>query len=420
MSVGLTKRWLEEREERGYASSDDLAVCPRHVTDPFLQQTLESSTQAGLWCSYCPDRDVDAAPLDTLSDAVAHALHRFYETAANACVPWEGGWVWPVLDTYDVIDELCGDGGIDDEVAEHLRELFDEEDWVPAFDPWDSPDTSLRAAWAQFCDYVKHQSRFMFKGLSRTTTPHDGPDDSPQGMLGRLSEVLLGQDLVNTLPARTALYRARAAETPRFDSVHDFTSPPADLAAQGRMNPAGISLFYGALEPETAAVEVYNGLPRAAVATFYALRDLTIVDLRQIPEPSQFDTEMSEQDFYAASFLRGFIADVSKPIVRDDRVHREYVPTQVFTEYLRYQFHKDVALDGILVGSSMRPHGTNVILFADQAACLDKPQLDGLERTGEQLLRCDTAMYQVFEFTPPGVGTSTPNLFDPDAPTVSP
>ena len=37
-------------------------------------------------------------------------------------------------------------------------------------------------------------------------------------------------------------------------------------------------------------------------------------------------------------FLHDFSKEVSRPIERDDRIHIEYLPTQAFTEYIRYRF----------------------------------------------------------------------------------
>ena len=60
-------------------------------------------------------------------------------------------------------------------------------------------------------------------------------------------------------------------------------------------------------------------------------------------------------------FLRRFAEDIVLPIELDGREHIDYVPTQVFTEYLRYAFPGD-SPDG-LVFSSARAQGRNYVLF---------------------------------------------------------
>lgn len=298
-------------------------------------------------------------PFQVLCELVRGALHRFYETAGNAGVPRdEGEWIYPVRDTHDVVTELCLEGGIDGEVNDRVVELFDDEAWVPRYEPHESPDAPLRRGWERFCEHVKHQSRFLLMRADDLDESEWFPErlEPPRKTLKTLAGVLSELGLVTTMETTTPVYRARTAEQPTFTSKRDFTSPPPNLAAQGRMNPAGIPMFYGALDQETAAVEVYRGLPYAAVATWFPTRALRVVDLTRAPSPSPFDPSIPLRDVYMAAFLRGFIDDISKPIVDDDRVHREYIPTQIFTEYLRYRLlSSPAALDGILFPSSINP-----------------------------------------------------------------
>ena len=66
-------------------------------------------------------------------------------------------------------------------------------------------------------------------------------------------------------------------------------------------------------------------------------------------------------------FLGGFARDIAKPIVRDERVHQEYVPTQVVTEFIRFVLRP--VGDGVAYASA-RVDGTNLVLFASQEDCL--------------------------------------------------
>lgn len=268
--MSLTKRRLKEREERGLAEpASDLSLCPQHVEDAYLKQKIAESAGLETLCAFCDEEPVRDAPLAVLCYLISSDLHRLYETAANAGVPRdEGEWVYAVQDTYDIVYELCADGGVEPDVSDRIVDLFDAEAWYPKFDVHDSPDAPLREGWKRFCEHVKHESRFLLKPATRRNLqPH--PTLEPRDTLERLAEVIVDMDLLTTLPAASLVYRARAAELPEFESIRDFTSPPSDLAAQGRMNPTGISMFYGALEPETAAVEVYGRLPHAAVANFH-------------------------------------------------------------------------------------------------------------------------------------------------------
>ena len=72
------------------------------------------------------------------------------------------------------------------------------------------------------------------------------------------------------------------------------------------------------------------------------------------------------------TFLHSFRAAVSAPIERDDRIHIDYVPTQVVSEYLRRVLvdRDGQSLDGLAWGSSQRPDGRNVVLWLDNEQCL--------------------------------------------------
>ena len=75
-------------------------------------------------------------------------------------------------------------------------------------------------------------------------------------------------------------------------------------------------------------------------------------------------------------FLNHFAYDLSKPIVRDKRVHVEYVPTQVVTEYFRTEVrHDDQPILGIRYRSARHSEGRSLVLFAtqDDLVGIDRP-----------------------------------------------
>lgn len=53
--------------------------------------------------------------------------------------------------------------------------------------------------------------------------------------------------------------------------------------------------------------------------------------------PSIFDPAGRVQ-YFGLRFLQQFVGDVTLPVELDGREHIDYVPTQVFTEYVRYAF----------------------------------------------------------------------------------
>jgi hypothetical protein len=222
--------------------------------------------------------------------------------------------------------------------------------------------------------------------------------------LHELLYAILGRQGRLTLSSAEKLFRARVfVERDGWPkTLRDYTSPPNDLAAQGRMNPAGISFFYGALDAGTAAVEVYDGSPFAAVATFRPLRALELIDLTDAMIPSPFDESISLKEHRQTVFLNRFTEEIARPIVRDIRVHQDYVPTQAVTEYIRFRSRS--RLDGIAF-SSARVKGTNVVIFAQQDQCLGgNDPATMLGPTGE---------VQFFTYGPPTVSSLGPNTLTP-------
>ena len=77
---------------------------------------------------------------------------------------------------------------------------------------------------------------------------------------------------------------------------------------------------------------------------------------------------MSEEvDYDWLIFMSEFLHDFSSPIERDNRIHIDYVPTQVVTEYLRdAKLERDPPLDGIKYRSARRKGGICYVLFIDE------------------------------------------------------
>src|SRR5271163_422116 len=128
------------------------------------------------------------------------------------------------------------------------------------------------------------------------------------------------------------------------------------------MSPAGIVMFYGSSERETAISEVDDD-PRLgiAVATFRTTREAKVLDLTRLPRRLRFFEQQSDSSSvnrYALDFLHSFVSSLAAKVEPGEREHIDYVPTQVVTEWFRTSFrHADGSLDGILYPSTQRPNG---------------------------------------------------------------
>jgi hypothetical protein len=145
------------------------------------------------------------------------------------------------------------------------------------------------------------------------------------------------------------------------------------------MSPAGIPMFYGSFEANTAFKEIVDisGSRRGkivSVATFKTLKKLRVLDLCHLPEvPSLFDTSLRHLRS-SLIFMRDFREEFRKPIKKSKSENIEYVPTQVFTEYIRHKY-TDIegnTIEGILFPSARNPGGISCALFILNEQCVDK------------------------------------------------
>ena len=229
------------------------------------------------------------------------------------------------------------------------------------------PDTSnLRLSWSSFCNQLKKHSRFF------NAPAKDILDD----LFGDISRLSAGrnQPVIRTYPARrsgTQFYRGRVATTEAAlekiiaDPVREMSAPPHSLARVGRMNGAGISLFYGALDVETCLAEIRAPVGSNVVVTAFrnvrALRLLDLARLRSISVGgSMFAADFRER-YEFATFLEHLVKELSRPIMPGAE-EMDYLPTQAFAEYLANR--EDLKLDGMLFPSSQLEGGElNVVLF---------------------------------------------------------
>ena len=386
--MSLTKRRMEEDEERGWRSGGDKYVCAEHVEDDALVRLIAENTSA-TECSYCGREG--AAPLDVLIERIGSSLPYEWGNADDEGVGWEGGYVGTTYDTWELLTE-AGDPPLNhSELITDVVHALPQQTWAQREFYRLRPDLRLRYGWEEFGKTVKHYRRYFFSDAFESADPDY---IAPGALLIAIGDALRSGDLVRPLPDKP-IYRVRthnSKEHPRTAS--ELGAPAAAVIDKSsRMSPPGVPLFYGALDPASATAEARGANPRAeayTLGTFRARRTTRVVDLSTPPEvPSLYDSDRRHLR-PGLIFLRHFVSEISRPFVRDNRIHIEYVPTQVFTEWLRTRFDPGPGepLVGLLYGSARNPGGVNVSLFIDQDGACDPDDertspllvLDGHER----------------------------------------
>jgi hypothetical protein len=239
-------------------------------------------------------------------------------------------------------------------------------------------------SWQGVLDELRHSRRFFsekaksfFKELFRDV-------DRLQGFEGRqLCPV------VRALPVGSLLYRARSCDEPEIRkrvaarTSAELGPPPREHARAGRMNAAGVPVFYGALDPATCIAEVRPPLRgKIAVAEFETTRRLRLVDFRRletarhgVPPISLFHPDYDER-MEKQLFILRLHRLISAPVLPGNE--SEYLITQAMAEYLAHV--RTPSFDGVSFSSAQKADGTNVVLFPTNFHDVAQPARRGLLR----------------------------------------
>ncbi len=200
-------------------------------------------------------------------------------------------------------------------------------------------------------------------------------------MLDELQGLIEQAGLIGGLAVNTRLFRGRLHEKTKVcDTWTALGPPPSELAPSNRMSAAGISVFYGSLDPATAKAEiVVNHDPTdqrvITMATWINTRPVTVLDLVNVPPLPEFFAS-DRYDREPLIFLREFVPTITQPVQHDGREPIEYVPTQILTEYFRHRYtlgeNRD-RIDAILYPSAQRRRGRNIVVFADHSSLAPDP-----------------------------------------------
>jgi hypothetical protein len=356
-----------------------LSVCSACFDDIDICEFIESMADSKR-CDFCGHRSRTkriAAPLDNVVEFMLSAINREYERAVNE-LGWdsaEGGYLGNHFDSHDLLNQQIGlilPNDDDGRLLDILADCLGFEPWCKA-DPYGiGPDEQLKFDWKNFCGFIKHHRRYFFLQERKQNRLHERW--TPSRMHKVVSNAVREFHLVAKMPAGSIIYRARQQKRGEIRcSPYDFGPPPVEFATRpNRMSPAGIVMFYGSEDIETAIAEIDDN-PKLglAVGTFRTTRESAILDFTALPRLRRFfegDSESTITDRYILSFLHSFVASLAEKVEDGLTEDIEYVPTQVVTEYFRTVFHLEDSsrIDGVRYFSAQRENGKSLVLFAEQ------------------------------------------------------
>ena len=393
--MGFLKDRLITEQGQGWSFVDGEFACSECVEEPYLKQWVSRHADEQA-CSYCERHSAEmplGVAVNELFAFVDEGL-RFEFDEALESYPYDsedkafvGSW-WT---SYELADDLELFGN--ERLRERFVNSFDARMFCPHNPYGVSESAAFMSGWRRFVEHVKHQARYYFPTEPAVGRDGDGrrPDELRVNEIPTyLGDAVRELDLIREIGGGEPLYRARLGSSGEtFQSARQLGTPPTNRATwANRMSPAGIAMFYGAADEQTAIAEVYEpGLDplqsaKVSVGRFNASRPLHVIDLTGVLGlPSLFD-QSARHLREKVRLLREFAEAIAEPIQKDGKEHIEYVPTQVVTEYFRDVFPVEggTSIDGIMYGSSRRRGGVCYVLFVDNEHCVDgepEPKDDG-------------------------------------------
>ena len=320
------------------------------------------------------------ALIEDVADHIKTCLYTEYDEAVNK-LGWASemdGYIGTTWDSYELLWdtlELSSCGEQEDRLRQDIADLIPDHLWCET-DPYGPNDQQqVHFSWQHFRDVIMHHRRFFFTDYR--TNPTDSDIDSPSEVLRQIFDYTQTYELMVQLQEGVHLFRARRQERAgQLRSPEELGPPPRNKATQAnRMSPPEIVMLYASEHPQTALRETAVCPGQFVVGRFETTKPITVLDLTRVPTvPSLFRETTDSLEFSPRrvwTFLNHIVEETSKPIARDDRVHINYIPTQIVTEYVRSRLTlRGQHIDGIKYPSAVhRGHGVLRDLRYANAPC---------------------------------------------------
>jgi hypothetical protein len=378
---------------------DDLAleerrICSDCIGDAFLSAEIKLHGDPGR-CFYCA-QEGRTIGLPALADRVEIVFEQHYRRTSDQMSSfdhamqkdglrdWERsgdpvveviGWTVeidepPAIDLQALLEERHGDFDMDamGEETEFAENSHYKSKGVN--------DIDFQLEWTAFEEGLKSRGRFFNKAAEERLLDLFGQVHTLKTEDGRsvVRTIGPGTDIPSLHRARVFQSEAKLQEA-LVAPERLVGSPASQHASAGRMNAKGVSVFYGATDPELTLAETRPPVgSRAILGRFDLLAPLRVLDVealeKVLEEGSFFDPGFIRR-LERAKFLESLAARIRMPVMPDDE-GVDYLATQAMAEYLADRV--DPRVDGILYGSAQGHDGAhNVALFNHAARVAPSP-----------------------------------------------
>lgn len=401
-------------------------LCYQCIGESYLKNEVQSKGRHAQ-CSYCRQK-AQSYKIEEIAEHIETAFEQHYRRTSDQPTYWQQSllsdresdyeWerdgepvVWAIVNAADIPEDAAQDIQVilEDKHGDFDTAAMGEETEFCSGSYYEEKETTnhiWQQEWLNFEASLKTEARFfnqialahltsIFDEIDKISTKDDRPLVIDVGPNTKLTEIYRARIFQSDDMLKKALCRPDEHLGP----------PPPPLARAGRMNAFGISVFYGASNPDVAIAEVRPPVgSQVAVARFDIIRPLQLLDLTAlenvIEKGSIFDPSWAPR-LERATFLRSLCQRITKPVMPDDEA-LEYLPTQAIADFLATE--NKPALDGIYFPSAQaKGSAINIVLFQKAARVESMSIPDGTEinaNTGHHTEDGWEVDYSVRELTP--------------------
>lgn len=363
---------------------EELSICHKCVSDEFLRKEIQAEGKLGK-CSYCK-KTHKITKLAWLAQRIHSAIEDHFYLTSNEPTSFESillndkdfNYNWDrrgelvnaiIQDIAEVGEDVASD--VQKYLSVYCSGNFMDSDEDPYgdeayYEEYPPDKYEFQESWNSFCQEIRYRTRFFSQSAEKVLDGLFDKLDLLTTFDGKSAICSAGPDTENPV-----IFRARVAqlrdtlELILKNPVQELGAPPSRSSKHGRMNAAGISVFYGATDADTCIVEVRPPVgSHVVIGRFQIIREIRLLDLNILSQiyvkGSYFDPEFKGRIGHSA-FLKSLVGELTKPVMPDEETF-EYLPTQVVAEYLAKKVEPH--LDGIIFDSSQtHGQGQNIILF---------------------------------------------------------
>lgn len=428
------------------AEVEENLICNDCVGEQYLSAEIRKSGKE-LTCSYCEETGPCIA-IGDLAEHVESAVGEHYQLTSDQPDFWEEmlmrdpeesyHWDREGQDVEELIQEIAD---VSEDIAKDIQLILDERTG-----PYDSsdmheegpfsdtakydlrgPDSSYwDEGWKRFSKAIRTETRFFNRHAGQLLEEVFGNIAQYRARDGQPLVVDGGPDTAFVAFFRARVFQANEpSEQVLMRPDLELGPPPSGQGRAGRMNPQGVSVFYGALSGDTAVREVRPPVGSVVVtARFDVIRPIKLLNFDalshvRIDGGSYFDPAYARRLGWA-HFLRTLKDQMVRPVMPESE-HTDYLETQAVADFLASS--ENPALDGILFPSVQSGAGAgqmNVVLFqkASKVASLDLPKGTKIQAsTGSWSEDGWETRYEVREEVPPPdapppMATGRSSIFD--------